>query len=211
MSLKIFKLVLGMLENNTYLVSDSDTLEAAVIDPAGDSRKVLEMIEKYNLELTQIWITHAHFDHTAGVPLLSASRQPPVPVYLHPDDLELYKNGGGAVEFGFRIMELPEPSLLFSNGRVLRLGNSSLEVRHTPGHSPGHVIFYSAECGVVFCGDVIFRNGIGRTDFSGGSHETLIQSIRTQILSLPPQTKLLPGHGPETSVGVEAGANPYLS
>jgi hydroxyacylglutathione hydrolase len=211
MSLNIYPFVLGMLENNTYLLADSATLEAVVIDPAANSQRVLDEIKKRSLKLSQIWLTHAHFDHTAGVSLIVSSRQPSVPICMHPDDLELYKNGGGAANFGIKLGVMPDPSIFFHDGEELKLGASIIEVRHTPGHSPGHVVFYAKEISVVFCGDLIFRYGIGRTDFPEGNHEMLIKSIRNKILTLPSTTKLLPGHGPETTVAFEAKMNPFLS
>lgn len=211
MSLNIHRFVLGMLENNVYLVYDSDTLDAAVIDPAANSQVILDEISTRILRLSQIWITHAHFDHTAGVSLIHSSTTPPASIALHPDDLKLYQNGGGAAEFGYKVEVHPLPSIHLYHGQELKLGNANIEVRHTPGHAAGHVVFYVPEDDVVFCGDLIFKSGVGRTDLPGGSHQVLIQSIQTQILTLPPRTRLLPGHGPETTVGFEARMNPFLA
>ena len=210
MSLSINPFILGMLETNTYLVADTETLEAAVIDPAANSQRVLDEINRKNLRLSQIWITHAHFDHTDGVPLCTSSRHPSVPVYLHPADMGLYESGGGAADFGFRSKILPVPDVLLEDGQILRLGKSAIKVLHTPGHSPGHVVFYAAEDGVAFCGDLIFKMAVGRADFRGGNYEHLLESIHTRILTLPPATRLLPGHGPETTVAYEAEMNPFL-
>ncbi|HEX7974308.1 MAG TPA: MBL fold metallo-hydrolase [Anaerolineales bacterium] len=104
----------------------------------------------------------------------------------------------------------PEPTVDLAQGQVLHLGGSRLEVRHCPGHTPGHVVFYCEAEKVVFCGDVIFSGSIGRTDLAGGDYDILIDSIRTQILTLPDETRLLPGHGPETTVGMERAYNPFL-
>jgi glyoxylase-like metal-dependent hydrolase (beta-lactamase superfamily II) len=104
----------------------------------------------------------------------------------------------------------PEPSIDLSQGQILRLGKTEFEVRHAPGHTPGHVMFYCESANVLFCGDVIFRTSIGRTDLPRGDHATLIDSIRTQVLTLPDDTRLLNGHGPETTVGFERANNPFL-
>jgi glyoxylase-like metal-dependent hydrolase (beta-lactamase superfamily II) len=100
--------------------------------------------------------------------------------------------------------------LRFQHNQKLAVGGAQVEVRHTPGHSPGHVIFYAASDQTVFCGDLIFQHSVGRTDLPGGSHAALLASIRTQVLTLPPETRLLPGHGAETTVGAEAAENPFL-
>jgi glyoxylase-like metal-dependent hydrolase (beta-lactamase superfamily II) len=198
------------MDNNTYLVADPATGLAVAIDPSFESETVLEELPRRGWSLSAVWLTHAHFDHLAGVRLLAESVSPAPPVGLHPDDLPLWREGGGSKLFGVALDPGPEPSLLFAHGQVLLLGSQSIEVRHAPGHTPGHVLFYSAESGAALCGDVIFYREVGRTDLPGGSHATLIQSIRSQVLTLPPATRLLCGHGPETTVEEEARENPFL-
>ncbi|NPV55501.1 MAG: MBL fold metallo-hydrolase, partial [Anaerolineae bacterium] len=122
----------------------------------------------------------------------------------------LWQHAGGAHHFGYNIELNLDPTMMLAHGEMIVLGESAIEVRHTPGHSPGHVIFYAAGEQVCFCGDVIFRRSIGRTDLPGGSHEQLLESIRSQVLSLPGETRLLSGHGPETTVANEVRDNPYL-
>jgi hydroxyacylglutathione hydrolase len=210
MSITCVPFVLGPLENNTYLVVDSDSGEAAVIDPSFDSQVVVNEARAQGWKLTQVWLTHAHFDHIAGVGTISNSTQPVLPVGLHPGDLVLWKQNGGAPHFGIPFESGPEPSIEFSHGQTLKLGKSSFEVRHTPGHTRGHVVFVSLDEAVVWCGDLIFRGSVGRTDLPGGDTETLMNSIRSQILTLAPETRLLSGHGGETTVGFEAEYNPFL-
>lgn len=202
--------VLGMMDNNTYLLVDSETSEAAIIDPAFNSKLVIDEIQRRNWNLTQIWLTHAHFDHIAGITDITASIKINLPIYLHPEDLSLYKNGGDASQFGFHLPKMPEPSVMLHHRQQLKLGASTIEIRHTPGHTPGHVVFYSAQINTIFCGDLIFYRGIGRTDLRGSDQDTLLNSIRTQILPLPPTTKLLSGHGIATNVIDEARLNPFL-
>lgn len=211
MTLEILIFSLGPLDNNTYLLVDHATNEAVIIDPTFDSHRIAELIIDRHLNLTQIWLTHAHFDHIAGAKLFSQFREPPLPIGIHPDDLELYQSGGGASLFGIQMPEMPNPSLFFEHGQILQVGKEEIEVRHTPGHSRGHVIFYAAQANAAIVGDLIFQNGIGRTDLPGGSSTQLLKSIYQQVLTLPPETRLLPGHGPETTVQEEADNNPYLN
>ncbi len=202
--------VLGPLENNTYLIVDTETNEAVVVDPSFESEIVLAEIRQQGWRLTQVWLTHAHFDHIAGVSTIAESTTPPLPVGLHPGDLILWKQGGGAPPFGIKIERGPEPSIIFSHGQMLQVGKASFEVRHTPGHTRGHVVFVCHAAGFALCGDLIFKGSVGRTDLPGGDTGRLMNSIRSQILNLPPATRLYSGHGPETTVGEELKSNPFL-
>ena len=210
MTLKISTYVLGPLENNTYLLADSTSSEAVIIDPALGSEAILADVQRSHLKLTAIWVTHAHFDHISGINLLAKAASSLVPIGLHPDDLSLWREGGGARYFGINLRPEVEPALSFFHGQQLSLGKHFIEVRHTPGHTRGHVVFYAREIATVFCGDVIFHHSIGRTDLPGGDMATLLKSIREQVLTLPRRTRLLSGHGPETDVGEEITKNPYL-
>ena len=208
--LEIVSFVLGPVETNTFLISDTQTGEAAVIDPAWSGEVILAEARHRNRRITQIWLTHAHFDHIAGAADIVKAPGMSVVIALHPADLPLWQMQGGAPFFGMHIDPGPEPSASLKHGQLLQLGGYLFEVRHAPGHTPGHVVFYCASEKVVFCGDVIFAGSIGRTDLPGGSYATLIESINAQILSLPDDTRLLSGHGPETSVGDERKWNPFL-
>ncbi len=210
MSTTCIPFVLGPLENNTYLIVDSETNEAAIIDPSFESEIVLSEIKQQGWRLTQVWLTHAHFDHIAGVRTVAESVTPPLPVGLHPGDLILWKQSGGAPPFGIKIDRGPEPSILFTHGQRLQVGKSTFEVRHTPGHTRGHVVFVCHAAGFVLSGDLIFKGSVGRTDLPGGDSVKLINSIRSQILDLPPETRIFSGHGPETTVGEEIKTNPCL-
>jgi hydroxyacylglutathione hydrolase len=210
MTLKISTYVLGPLENNTYLLADTATSEAVIIDPALGSEAILEEIQRSHLKITAIWITHAHFDHISGINQLAKAIHPLEAIGVHPDDLVLWREGGGARYFGINLRPEVEPTLFFYHGQQLNLDKHFIEVRHTPGHSRGHVVFYAKDLATVFCGDLIFHRSIGRTDLPGGDLSVLLNSIQEQILTLPPQTRLLSGHGPETSVGEEKAQNPYL-
>jgi glyoxylase-like metal-dependent hydrolase (beta-lactamase superfamily II) len=174
---------------------------------------VLARAEALGWTLRQIWLTHAHFDHLAGVAEIATAFDPPLPVGLHPAGLTWYRAEGGAGQFGMSVEQPPDPTITFEDGMQLPLtpgGEPVVEVRYAPGHSPGHVMFYCPALGVLVCGDVIFREGIGRTDLQDGDLDLLLKSIREKVLSLPDETRLLPGHGPESTVGHERVHNPFL-
>jgi hydroxyacylglutathione hydrolase len=210
MPLEIVTFVNGPFQNNTYLLADDRTGKAVVVDPSFDSVVVLDRARLSHWTLEEIWLTHAHFDHSAGAGLIAAAFQPPLPTRLHPDDMELWQSGGNAKNFGFHIDAAPEPSMSFSHGQKIKVGEVEMEVRLAPGHTQGHVILYCPAAGVLICGDVIFKAGIGRTDLPGSDYDTLIDSIKNQVLTLPDETRLLSGHGPETTVGKEKKENPFL-
>jgi glyoxylase-like metal-dependent hydrolase (beta-lactamase superfamily II) len=155
-------------------------------------------------------LTHAHFDHLGGVAGIIKSLTFTPTIALHAADLPLWRAQGGAQFFGFQMEITTEPNLHLQHGQILKIGEVEVEVRHAPGHTPGHVVFYVPSASVCFCGDVIFESGIGRTDLPGGDFETLMNSIREQILTLPDQTRLLSGHGNETTVAQERLHNPWL-
>ncbi len=214
MKLEFICLTLGPLPNNVYLLGDNDSGDAVVIDPSFESQNVLTHAEKIGWTLRQVWLTHGHFDHIAGVEMIANAFNPPLPVGLHPGDLAWYQNEGGAGKFGLSISQPPPLSILFEPGMKLSLNEGqqpAVSVRYAPGHSPGHVMFYCEPLSVLFCGDAIFREGIGRTDLKDGDRMTLLTSIREQVLTLPDETHLLPGHGPESTVGHEREYNPFLS
>ncbi len=213
MTLEVLSLTLGPLPNNVYLLGDRTTGDAVVIDPSFESRAVLDRAEEKGWTMRGIWLTHAHFDHIAGAGEIAKAYDAPLPVGLHPADQAWYEQDGGAAQFGMSIPMLPAVSVSFEHNMLLGFCNDQApiaEVRHAPGHSPGHVVFYVESLGVLFCGDVIFHQGVGRTDLPGGDMDTLVNSIRTQVFSLPDETRLLPGHGPETTVGYERENNPFL-
>jgi hydroxyacylglutathione hydrolase len=210
MPLDIVMFTLGPLENNTFLVADRATGSAVLVDPAVDSEAAVREATRRGWDLQAIWLTHAHFDHFSGVREAIQAAGRPLPVALHPADLPLWRDKGGARLFGMDVDPGPEPTLFFTPGVDLALGESRLEVRFVPGHTPGHVVFYSAADKTVLCGDVIFAGSIGRTDLPGGDFDLLISGIGREIMSLPDDTRLLPGHGPGTTVGEERLYNPYI-
>ncbi|MGE5248698.1 MAG: MBL fold metallo-hydrolase [Bacteroidota bacterium] len=209
--LEIVSLILGPADTNAYLVADSETQDAAVIDPSWDGELILEEARKRGWRIAHLWYTHAHFDHIGGAGAIADALNPLPLVALHPNDHVLWRAGGGGAMFGFPIDPGPEPTIDLFQGQILRLGDIRFEVRFTPGHTPGHCVFYVADAGVCFSGDLIFAGSVGRTDFPGGSFEALEKSVREQIYTLPDETRLLSGHGPETTVVREKRSNPFVN
>jgi hydroxyacylglutathione hydrolase len=190
-------------------VCESDG-EAMVVDPGAAAAGMVRHLETAGTTPKAILLTHAHLDHIEGIATIR-SAFPDVPIHLHPDDRPLYDAAPGqATAFGHAMPDLPVPDQVLSAGERITFGACSFEVRHTPGHSPGHVILYSADAGLALVGDVVFAGSIGRTDLPGGDFATLIASIRREVLTLPAETRLLSGHGEETTVVWEAQHNPFL-
>lgn len=208
--LNIKSYVLGPAQTNAYLISDENTGEVVVIDPAWNGEFLASEAGKMGSHIIEIWLTHAHFDHIGGIAAIVGEVSPDLPIGLHPLDRELYEFQGGAPFFGMKLDPAPAPTMDFQHGQQLNVGSFGFEVRHAPGHTLGHVIFYCRSERLAFSGDVIFRESIGRTDLPGGDYKTLITSINKQVLSLPDETRLYTGHGPETNVGLERISNPFL-
>lgn len=209
--LEIASFALGPALTNAYLVADASTSQAVVIDPAWSGELILQGARERGWEIKQIWLTHAHFDHLGGAAAVANGLKAQIPVALHPSDHSLWRMSGGASFFGFQSLDPgPEPTIDLKHGMTLMLNGFEFEVRHTPGHTQGHVIFVVREAKTVFCGDLVFQSSVGRTDLPGGDTETLLRSIRDEILTLPDDFRLLSGHGPETTVGRERESNPFL-
>ncbi len=205
--IELHEFVLGPIANNTYLIADPRTKEAVIIDPSFDTALVSQTVERYAYQLTQIWITHAHFDHTIGIFDLPLQG---VKIALHAFDLDLWNSGGGASSFNMALIKYPPPTIDLEKTMGLSIGSSKWQVLHTPGHTPGHVAFYSAEDAIIFTGDLIFKGSIGRTDLPGGDESALMDSIKKMILVLPEETQIYSGHGPATTVLQEKTSNPFL-
>lgn len=197
----------GPFMKNGYVLVCSRTGKAAYFDPGDEARTLLGWIRETGCTLVAIPLTHAHVDHVTGVGAVRA--QWSVPIYLHPADRFLYDQmQAQAAAFGIPCSQAPAPDIELAEGQQLEVGDLVLDVRHTPGHSPGSVSFLVEDH--VFCGDLIFAGSVGRTDLPGGDHRTLIRSIREKILPLGDDKILHSGHGPDTTVGRERRSNPFL-
>ncbi len=206
--IRVLQIPLGPIETNAYMVANEETKKAIVIDPGMQPAELLFELEGYEVEA--ILLTHAHFDHIGGVDEVKQKYN--CPIYLHPNEHDWLndanKNGSARwPQIGAPFTTTPA-DISLKNGQILNLIGQSIEVRHTPGHSPGSVSFVMGD--VVFCGDALFHRGIGRTDLPGGSQQQLIQAIQQKLMTLPPDTIAYPGHGRETTIGDEKKYNPYL-
>lgn len=195
-------------EENTYLVRAEDNA-AVVIDPGADSDALIRRLDAERIRVSAVLLTHAHIDHVEGV--AKVVRHSNAPIYLHDDDRRMYEAVPiQAVQFGLTVDPLPPIDHHLNHGQRLDLIGLRFEVRHVPGHSQGHVLFYLEKQAVAFVGDVIFQGSIGRTDLPGGNYTELMRSIRQQVLTLPSETQLYTGHGPPTTVANERETNPFL-
>ena len=197
----------GPFAENCYLVSCVGTGRAILVDPGAAVGDALRVAAESELTIDAIVLTHAHIDHIDGV--ARAKRETGADVWLHPLDADLYAAAPLQAQwFGVELETPPPVDHELVVGERVRVGSCELEVRFTPGHAPGHVVLVGD--GLALAGDCVFAGSIGRTDLPGGDLETLMHSIRTQILTLPDETVLHPGHGPETTVGHERATNPFL-
>ncbi len=202
-------LPVGALQTNCYLVACSQTHRAMVIDPGGDADVILAQIQGLSVELDTIVLTHFHFDHTMAVaPLRQATG---ARLAIHRLDAEALTNPPSL----FRLFapDVPRglvPDDRFQDEETFTVGELTVQVLLTPGHSPGGISLYIAAEHVVFSGDALFREGIGRTDFPGSSYEQLVQSITQRLFTLPNETIVYPGHGPDTTIGHERQHNPWV-
>lgn len=204
--------VFNNFQVNTYILID-DSNEAIIIDPACDSENELNTLIKYisdnNITLKLIVNTHGHIDHVVGVNAII--EQYNIPFYIHEGDNFLLATSIDSAEvFGFNLNENPMADKNIKESDAIKFGNSSLQVIHVPGHSPGSLVFYSKADNFVIAGDVLFNGSIGRTDLSGGDSETLIKGIKEKLLILPKETIVFSGHGINTTIGHEHDTNPFL-
>ncbi|PXW93900.1 glyoxylase-like metal-dependent hydrolase (beta-lactamase superfamily II) [Sphaerotilus hippei] len=197
-------------QQNCSLVWCDETLKAAVIDPGGDLDRIRAEVARRGLTLEQIWLTHAHIDHAGGTGTLARELGLPI---IGPHEGDRYWIDGlpqQSLMFGFPPAEMFTPTRWLHDGDTVQIGHSTLDVRHCPGHTPGHVVFHSREAQRCFVGDVLFAGSIGRTDFPGGDHDTLIASITGRLWPMGDDTVFIPGHGPESSFGRERRSNPHV-
>ena len=204
----IVALPVGLIQTNCYIAGCEETKEGVVIDPGGHPDRILAEIERQGLAIKYVLNTHAHFDHTdANGAIVEATG---APLAIHPQERPLLQASGGAALFGLQADPSPPPDLELNDGDELEVGRLRFQVLHTPGHTPGHVCFYVPAEGVLFDGDVLFHQGIGRTDLPGGSWQQLMDSIQRVLFALPDETVVYSGHGAPTTIGEEKRLNPWL-
>lgn len=205
--MKVYVLEVGMLATNCYIAVNEELKEGVVVDPGGDAERIIEQIKKLGITVKAIFVTHGHSDHIMA--LSEVRKATGAPVYVSREDadmltkadrnLSIYINNG---------LECDPAEHFYGDGDVLTVAGMEFTVYATPGHTKGGVCI---KCGdIVFCGDTVFCESIGRTDLPGGSYKEILQSIKNKILPMADDTKLLPGHGPATTVGWERRRNPFL-
>jgi hydroxyacylglutathione hydrolase len=212
--LRIVSFTFNGFAENTYLLIDEATRATAIVDPGVYSQAEQDTLRQYvaehDLDVQYLLNTHAHIDHVLGNAFV-LNTYPGIPFLLHALDLPTLRAVPTyAGPYGFAAYEPAEPTGELVAGQVIKLGESELSVRFAPGHAPGHVVFYDAASGQLVGGDVLFKSSIGRTDLPGGDHNTLLKSIKEELLTLPDATVVYPGHGPSTTIGAERRSNPFL-
>jgi len=201
---------LGPLQTNCYLYTNGNK-ECLIIDPGGEAQKLTSIIQQQHLKPLAILLTHAHFDHIGAVDEIRNEWK--IPVYVHKNEKDWLTNPSlnGSEYFMAGKIKASEPDHLIKDEGMIEIGNFKLRVFETPGHSPGSVSYYDIQSGIVFSGDALFAGSIGRTDLPGGNHETLLKSIHEKLLTLPEETVVLSGHGPDTTIELEMEGNPFLN
>lgn len=201
----IKSIVVGMLQVNCYIVADETSKKALVIDPGDEPDRIIDAVNGDGLLVEYIVCTHGHFDHVGAISELKEATG--ARVVIHKDELAMYNGALDMAAFwGYEISPLPGPDMLAKGGDSMKAGALNFEVIHTPGHSPGGICLYGHD--IVITGDTLFAGSVGRTDFTGGDIKKLKSSFQ-KLMTLPEATKVLPGHGPQTTVGREKKDNMF--
>lgn len=201
-------MVVGPIQANCFILGCETTGEAVVIDPGDEAGRILSGLQKKNLQLKYIINTHGHFDHVGGNKALKDKTG--APILIHRDEAPMLAHlKESAAVWGMHIDNSPPPDRLLVDGDQVTFGEITLEVIHTPGHSPGGIALYTPKD--LFVGDTLFAGSIGRTDFPGGDYDTLIASVRNRLFILDDDVRVFPGHGPDTTIGTERKYNPFFT
>jgi glyoxylase-like metal-dependent hydrolase (beta-lactamase superfamily II) len=211
--IQLHKFVFSPFQENTYLLADENK-NAIIIDPGMYDRQEQEVMKKFiadkNLNLKKVLLTHAHLDHIFGLKFLVEHYD--VPFFIHESELPVYNTAKQVAEsYGVELQMPQKDYTLISENDKVHFGSEELEIRFAPGHSPGSICYYNKQSNWVISGDVLFQNSIGRTDLPGGDTATLLKSVQTQLFTMPVETVVHSGHGPETTVGLEKMNNPFFN
>lgn len=203
-------LTVGLLQENCYILGCEATRNGVIIDPGDNARAILKVVAQQALHIEKIINTHAHFDHVMAVDAVRAATG--ASFYLHEADLPILRDTPERVRLWLdtEIAPIRDPDGFLEHGQIIKFGQEEVEVRFTPGHAPGHVVFVHHAGRQVFGGDTLFQGSIGRYDLPGADGPTLLRSIREQLLTLPDDYTVYPGHGPATTIGEERAFNPYI-
>jgi hydroxyacylglutathione hydrolase len=202
-------LTVGPFQENCYVIGDEETGVGAVVDPGDEAARIALAVEQTGLEIGHILITHAHIDHVGAVAALVDEYV--CPVLMHAEaELMLKQLPTQAMMMGLRFGKVPTVDRHIEDDEVLEIGDLRLKSLYTPGHAPGHLAFHVEGEGLVLSGDALFAGSVGRTDLFGGDMEVLLRSINERLLTLPDETRVYSGHGPETTIGDERSYNPFL-
>jgi len=199
----------GPFQENCYIIGDEKTKIGAIIDPGDEAERLIKSAKKTGLAFKYILNTHAHLDHVCAVQAVKDEFK--IPFYLHRLELPLLERlPQQAAMFGLQVSGAPTVDVFYDMNSTIEIGDLKASLVHAPGHSPGSVVFYFASESIAIGGDVLFQGSIGRTDLPGGDFDTLIDSIREKLFTLPDETIIYPGHGPATKIGFEKRHNPFL-
>jgi glyoxylase-like metal-dependent hydrolase (beta-lactamase superfamily II) len=202
-------LTVSPFQENCYVIGDEESMTGAIIDPGDEAARIALTVERVGLEISQIIVTHSHIDHVGAVAQLVDEYM--CPVLMHNEAEAMLKTvPQQAMMMGMRFGKVPKVDRLIGDEEILEVGSLRLRSLYTPGHAPGHLAFLVEDEDTVFSGDALFAGSVGRVDLPGGSMEVLMQSISQRLLILPDETRVLSGHGPETTIGRERVSNPFL-
>jgi glyoxylase-like metal-dependent hydrolase (beta-lactamase superfamily II) len=202
-------LTVGPFQENCYVIGDEETSEGAIVDPGDEATRIALAVEQTGLDIGQILVTHAHIDHVGAVAALADEYACPVLMHAEAEPM-LEQLPAHAMMMGLRFGKVPTVDHYIEDEEVLEVGGLKLRSLYTPGHAPGHVAFYVEGEDLLLSGDALFAGSVGRTDLFGGSMEVLMRSINERLLTLPDETRVYPGHGPQTTIGTERAHNPFL-
>jgi hydroxyacylglutathione hydrolase len=210
LQLKVF--TFNPFSENTYILFD-ETKEAAIFDPGCYEKQETDMladfIQREGLKITHLINTHCHIDHVLGNAFVKNKYK--VPLWFHKNEIPVLKSVKVyAPNYGFAGYQETEADGYLDETQKLKIGNTSLDILFVPGHAPGHLVFYNRDSKICLAGDTLFQGSIGRTDLAGGDHDTLIRTIKSELFSLPDDTIVYPGHGPQTTIGTEKQSNPFV-